>query len=212
MVAVSLPNKITGEADGRVRAEEAQWFDPLPLVSSDTYALDEAPGVIASVERIDAWMGVARPNDVFTYATRAFLPASSTGARRMRELNARGLVRLTQARCAPGVSLFHYRATRTMTATPLAKPDRALLSARVIDAEAALIDKVLPVLDRAARFGRPCPTDKQLAEKCGLEPVQIEPALHALVMANLIRIHAAPRPTVRRVTIVASGAQTGLVA
>ena len=212
MPAVFLSNEITGAADGRVRAEEARRFNPLPPVSSGSAVVDEAPGVVADVNRIDAWMKAARAGDQFTYATRPFLPASSPGARRMRALEARGLVRLTQARTAPGVSMFYYRATRTSAPTALEKPARVQLSAVVIDAEAALVDALLPVLERTARFGRPCPTDKQLAAKSGLAPAEIEAAMQALVLANLIRVHQAPRPTLRRVTIVATGAQTGLAA
>lgn len=212
-MAAAFPfHEITGSTDGCARAEEARRLSPLPPASSGFTVVDEAPGVIADVGRIDAWMATARPGDQFTYATRAFLPASSPGARRMRDLDARGLVRLTQARCAPGVSMFYYRATRTSAPTALEKPARVQLSAVVIDAEAALVDALLPVLERTARFGRPCPTDKQLAAKSGLAPAEIEAAMQALVLANLIRVHQAPRPTLRRVTIVATGAQTGLAA
>lgn len=207
-----LSNEITSDADGCVRAEEAWRSNPLPPASSGSILIDEVPGVIADVRRIDAWMGTARAGDTFTYATRPFLPASSPGAKRMRDLSGRGLVKLTQARCAPGVSLFYYRATRTSAPTPLERPVRPQLSATVIDAEAALVDALLPVLERAARFGRPCPTDKQLAQKSGLAVEQIAAAMQALVLANLIRVHQAPRPTLRRVTIVATGVQTGLAA
>ena len=212
MATMFLPNEITGDADGCGRAGEARRSDPLSPASPGFVVTDEMPGVIASVERVNAWMEVARAGDRFVYATRATLPLRSPGALRMRALADRELVMLVRPRSTENPALFHYTAVRTTVPTPLHRPRRDTLAARVVDAEAALVDALLPVLERAARFSRPCPTDKQLAQKSGLAPAQIEPALHALVMANLIRIHGAPRPTVRRVTIVASGAQTGLVA
>ncbi len=59
-------------------------------------AHDEAPGVVASPTRIDAWMEVAKHGDVFTYATRLCLPVNSAGAKRMRDLATLGLVVLTR--------------------------------------------------------------------------------------------------------------------
>lgn len=213
MAAVFLPdNGIAGAADGRARAEEARRSDPLPPASSGFVMTDEAPGVIASVARIDAWMEVAKAGDRFVYATRAMLPLGAQGAVHMRLLAQRGLVLLVRPRCVAEPTLFNYTAVRTSKPTAMERPVRAILAPRVIDAEAELVDALLPVLERAARFGRPCPTDRQLAQKSGLSADQIEPALHALVLANLIRVHQAPRPTLRRVVIVASGAQTGLAA
>ncbi|MBY9062321.1 hypothetical protein K7957_05175 [Sphingomonas yunnanensis] len=187
-------------------------FSPLPAASSGFVVTDEVPGIVASPERVAAWMELASAGDRFVYATRATLPLRSPGATAMRQLSDRGLVILVRPRCAADPTVFNYTAIRTKAPTSLEKPKRERLVARVIDAEAAVVDALLPVLERAASFGRPCPTDKQLASKAGLRPDEVEPALAALVAANLIRIHQAPRPTLRRVTIVASGAQTGLAA
>ena len=173
---------------------------------------DEAPGVVASVERIDAWMAVARSGDRFVYATRLCLPVVSAGAKRMRDLAARDLVLLTRPRSAIDPSIFCYTATRSSKPTALTLPVRPRLVAPIVEAESAVVDALLPILDRAARFGRPCPTDRQLAERARLPVETIQAGLLALSAAGMIRIHAAPRPTIRRVTIVATGAQTGIAA
>jgi hypothetical protein len=212
MTVFLSPDQITGAADGCVRAEEARRLTPRSPASSGIGITDEAPGVVASVERVNAWLEVARAGDRFVYATRAFLPVAAPGAARMRALSDRGLVMLVQPRSSDNPTLFCYTAVRTTVPSAAARPVRERLSARVIDAEAALIDALLPVLERAARFGRPCPTDHQLAQKSGLAIAKIPEALDALVLAGLIRVFAAPRPTLRRVVIVGSGHQTGLVA
>lgn len=206
------PHEITGAADGCVRAEEAQRSSPPPLASSGFVVTDEAPGVVASVERVNAWLEIAKTGDRFVYATRAWLPRAAAGALRMRALSDRGLVMLVRPRSSENPDLFHYTAVRTSVPTAASRPARAQLSAGIVDAEPALIDALLPVLERAARFGLPCPTDRQLSEKSGLPMDQIYPALRALIEAGMIRVFSAPRPTLRRVVIVSTGAQTGLAA
>ncbi len=213
MPAVFLPShEITGAADGCVRAEEAVRPCPPPSASSGFVMVDEVPGMVASPERVAAWMEVAKPGDRFVYTTRATLPPRSAGAKAMLRLAERGLVMLVRPRSKTNPDLFNYTAVRTSVPTALERPKRERLVARVIDAEAELVNALLPVLDRFARFGRPCPTDKQLAEKTRLPIDQIAPGLQALQLAGLIRIHQVPRPTLRRVVIVATGAQTGLAA
>lgn len=197
-------------ADGRAHAEGAG--DNSPRLPAPSGYADELPSVVASVARIDAWMEIAKPGDVFVYATRATLPIASAGAKRMYELAKRDLVCLTRPRSTLDPSVFNYRATRTSKSTALSKPMRAMLSAPLIDAEPALIDALLPVLTRLARFGRPCPTNNQLASRSGLAVDQIDAALAALVLAGLIRIQSLPRPTMRRIVIVATGEQTGVAA
>lgn len=211
MATMFLPNEITGGADGCVRAEEARRSDPLSPASSGFVVTDEVSGIVASVERIDAWMTMAIAGDRFVYATRSFLPAKSAGAARMRQLDERGLVKLTQQRRADLPDIFNYIATRTSVDSAMRRPVRHTIGARIIDAEPTLVDALLPVLDRAAKFKRPCPTDHQLAERSGLSVAEVAAGLEALTHAGLIRVFAAPRPTLRRVVIVATGQQTGEV-
>ena len=198
----------TRASDGSSCAGEVGRFPPVRSASPDHIA-GELPGVVASVERIDAWMSIAKPGDRFVYASRAVLPIASAGAARMRALQERGLVRLYRPRCQLDRTIFNYMAERTSMRTPLTRPVRPVLGARLIDAEAALIDALLPVIERAAQFKRPCPTNRQLAERSGLDAAQVDDALEALILGGLIRVHAAAPPTLRRIMIVATGAQTG---
>jgi len=200
----------TRDADGLACAEGAGNNPPRSPVPSDF--TDELPSVVASVERINAWIEVAKPGDRFTYASRATLPIASAGAKRMRELAARDLVCLTRPRSTIDQTIFNYQATRTSVPTALTKPVRPTLTPRLIDAEVALVDALLPVLARLASFGRPCPTNKQLAARSGVHVDRIDDALEALTLAGLIRVLPLPRPTMRRIVIVATGQQTGVAA
>ena len=175
---------------------------------------DEAPGVVASPTRIDAWMEVAQKGDVFLYATRSCLPVNSAGAKHMRDLAGRGLVILTQPRSTLDPTVFNYRAQRTSQATAMTRPARSLLvapSTALVDDEAMIVDALLPVLERFAAHGRPCPTDKQLAEKARLTEDEVKVGLAAMVVAHLIKVLGCAAPTYRRVVIVGSGAITGIV-
>lgn len=205
---------IAHAADGRVCAEEAGTKSPRAPVSSGLI-IDEATNVVATPAMIDAWMERAQPGDRFVYASRAYLPRGSAGGSRMRELADRGLVHLFQARSSVDPSIFNYRAVRTAKASVLTRPARSTLTipaASVSIDEAAAIDALLPVLERFASKGRPCPTDKQLAERCGLPADAIAPTLAAMVSALLIRIQGARAPTYRRILILSTGATTGLAA
>jgi hypothetical protein len=174
---------------------------------------DEAPGVVASPERIDAWIEVAKQGDVFTYATRLCLPVNSAGAKRMRQLEALSLVVLTRPRSTLDPTVFNYRAQRTGKVTPMTRPVRPVLvapSAKLVDDEAAIVDALLPVLERFAQHARPCPTDKQLADKARLTEGAVKAGLEAMVAAHLIKVLGCAAPTYRRVVIVSTGAITGL--
>ena len=201
------------DADGRVCAEEAGVF-PRASVSSGSM-FDEVSGLVAGVDRINAWMAVANPGDRFIYASRSGLPKASAGAARMRDLAGRKLVMLFQARSSLDPSRMNYIAVRTAVPDALAKPVRprlALSSVPIAEDEAASIDALLPVLERFAAKGRPCPTDKQLAERAGIATAMVQPTLDAMVAAHLIRIEGARGPTNRRVLILSTGAITGLAA
>ncbi len=177
------------------------------------FAVDEAPGVVATPAQIDAWIEVAKEGDRMLYATRACLPVGSRGAARMRDLGARGLVQLTQARSTLDRTVFNYMATRTGVPCALTKPDRPVLTvsaASVADGEAAMVDALLPVLTRFAQSGRPCPTDRQLAARVGLSEDAVKTGLAVMTAAHLIRVQRVAAPTLRRVLIVATGQITGL--
>ena len=79
------------------------------------------------------------------------------------------------------------------------------------NADVDAMNAVLPLLQRAARFARPCPTDAHMAERVGLTGAEVASAILSLADANVIRVRAMPAPTLRMVTIVATGHRTGLV-
>ena len=172
-------------------------------------AIDPKDGV-AKPERIDAWVERAGAGDRLIYASRPFLPVASPGAARLRALSTSGLIYLTSPRSTLDPTIFDYTAERSSKPLAWAKPSQPVLELRVVDAEAAIVDALLPVLERFAQAGRPCPTDLQLAERSGLDREIIPEALAALRAARLIHIQAAPAPTLRRVLILSSGAITGL--
>lgn len=207
-------NEIAHDADGRVCAEGAGASPPALAPSGSPF--DEVSGLVAGVDRINAWLAVANPGDRFIYASRtSLLPGASAGAARMRDLAARKLVMLVQARSTLDATRTNYIAVRTAMSTALAKPARprlAVSTAPIAENEAASIDALLPVLERFASKGRPCPTDKQLAERAGIVTSMVQPTLEAMVAAHLIRIEGARGPTNRRVLILSTGAITGLAA
>ena len=186
-----------------------------PACDEDT----ERIRVTAGVDDVNRWLAAAQHRDRFHYATRPYLPAGAPGPARLRALQAQGLVILFQQRSQLFHGEFCYFAQRTARAiddaAPAARVDRAYatLSPRQQDAgdyEAG--DRLLPHLERAAAFGRPCPTDKQLAQKAKIPVDFVAAGMLALRAAKVIAVHAAPAPTLRRVTILATGAQTGLSA
>nr|WP_314471099.1 hypothetical protein [uncultured Sphingomonas sp.] len=205
---------IAHDADGRVCAEEAGLNSPRAPASSGLI-IDEFPGIVASVERIDAWMAVAKAGDRFVYASRMVLPRVCAGAARMRELAERKLVLLVRPRSTLDPTIFNYTAIRTAVPSALTRPVRDKLSvpsAPLAHDEAAAVNALLPVLERFASKGRPCPTDRQLAERAGLSPDAIAPTLAAMVAGHLIHVQGVRAPTYRRILILSTGAITGLAA
>jgi hypothetical protein len=194
---------------------------------SDERIIDEAPGVVASPARLEAWARTARAGDRFVYATRCSLPPGSAGAACARMLAARELVNLARYRVCPeefgdtGVfSYFAERTSRPWSDAPaaVARPPRSVLSApRLVgEVDEALewtaVDRVLPILSRAAQFRRPCPTNHRLAELAELDVATVEASIGALKSLHIISIAHVSPPTYRLVTIVATAARTGLAA
>lgn len=169
--------------------------------------------MVASPERIRAWLSMAATGDQFLYATWARAPGNHPGAVLMRTLAGKGIVHLKQKRV--GTSLVH-RYTAERSSKPIETPaPRAVLSARlalIAEGETDLVNTLMQQLMRAARFRLPCPTDAQMARRAGVVPEVVPVAMAAMVEAGMIRVHAAPAPTLRRVTIVDSGDVTGMAA
>ena len=176
---------------------------------------DEKLGVIAPVDRVNAWLEVAAPGDRLNYAVRPWLPAGHPTAALLRNLQAQGLVNLFQKRSDLFAGEFAYFAERTTRGVSQAVREeaRAVLAARRDDSgDHALADRLLPLLTRAAQFGRPCPTDKYLASRLQVHPDSMPAAFTALRARRDIVVHPAPAPTLRRVVILSTGARTGIVA
>lgn len=194
------------------RAGETGSRSPKPQPVSPG-AIDQAKGLIASPDQIEAWFALAQSGDRFVYATRSYLPAGSTGAQRMRTLSDQGLVHLIQKRSDLFIGEWCYLAERSSKSEATVRPPaRPKSDVRSTSDDVTAINALLPVLKRAARFGRPCPTDLQLAEKAGIDRAQVQPALDAMRTMNIIRVSPAKAPTLRFITIVESGHKTGLVA
>jgi hypothetical protein len=174
--------------------------------------VDEAPNMVASPERIRAWVEHARSGDEFVYASRAGLfSARSAGMAEMRGFAERGLVELTQ-RPITGSNRRNYVARRTGKTFAEQRPPQAEATVRqFIEDEARAIDALLPILERAARFNRPCPTDTDLAKRTGIDRDEVKAVLETMADQGRIRVQAAPAPTLRFITIVATGHRTGMV-
>jgi hypothetical protein len=201
------------DADGRVCADEAGVFPRAPASSGSIF--DEMTGLVAGVDRINAWLAVAKPGDRFIYATRQTLPIASAGRLRMLDLQKQGLVSLVRPRSPLDPTVFNYTATRTTTPSAVTRLERPRLAAKVepiADGEAAVIDALLPVLERFARYGRPCPTDRQLAAKAELTEGDVKAGLEAMASAHLIRVQGCAAPTYRRIIILSNGLITGIAA
>jgi len=172
--------------------------------------LDEARNVALPAERVAAWVEAARPGDELIYGSRWFgvLPAKSATAAKVRALHAEGLVLPFQRVIKAGVER-NYLVRRT--ARPWITPAALSPFGEPAHVAPAAIDALFALLERAARFARPCPTDRQLAERVGIDRAEVKPALEAMVEAGLIDVAAAAAPTLRRIKIVATGQTTGWV-
>jgi hypothetical protein len=174
---------------------------PLPSVAQPT--VDEAPGVVASIERIDAWLSIATPGSEFLYATRATLPPGCKPAAYLRTLAAAGEIDLFQ-RCCAGGGLKNYVARRK---APEQKPEAPASSTRAERPERA--DDVLAMLRTVARRGLPCPTDAAIARHLNLRrPSEAAALLSDLADVGEILLERVSRPYQRVVTIVATGKRT----
>lgn len=174
---------------------------------------DEVAHVVASPERIRAWLSIAAPGDQLLYATRASSLGNAPGAVLMRTLASKCLVHLKQRRV--GRSLVHnYIAERSSKAlaVPAARPKLSAKLDMIGDDEVGLVNALMEQLNRAARFRLPCPTDAQMARKAGMPVEFVPPLMQVMVSSGLIRVHSAPAPTLRTVTIVNSNETTGVAA
>ncbi|WP_231420892.1 hypothetical protein [Sphingomonas sp. Leaf205] len=209
-MTATVPKFTRGASPAVARAGETS---PLSPDSVSPGSIAEAKGIIASIDQIETWLAVAKAGDRFLYATRPFLPAGSQGALRMRTLSEQGLVHLVQKRSDLLSSDWCYYAERStkpvLDARQLREPRHDV---RTVPDDVSAINVLLPILKKAARFGRPCPTDVQLAERARLPRDAVQPAIDAMRTMNIIRVLPAKAPTLRFVEIVETGHKTGLIA
>lgn len=210
-MTTSVSKFTSGRSPAVARAGEAS---PLSPDSASPGSFAEAKGVIASIDQIETWLAIAKAGDRFLYATRsAFRLGSSQSALRLRTLAEQGLVHLLQKRSdlLPG-EWCYYAERSTKSARdirPLREPRHDV---RSMSDDVSAINVLLPILKKAARFGRPCPTDVQLAERAQLPREVIQPTIDAMRTMNIIRVLPAKAPTLRFVEIVETGHKTGLIA
>jgi hypothetical protein len=173
-----------------------------------TPPVDEASGVVADAARIRAWAEHARSGDEFVYASRCRLPVVCSGAAEARRLADRELVHLVQRRIA-GTDHRNYCMQRSSKAWP----GGASATATEASGEAVpapTLDAVYEAVERAARFKRPCPTDVQIADRVGCTRETVAAALGELADTGAIYVAHVRAPTLRRVTIAATGLRTGM--
>jgi len=193
------------------------------MTARETEVLDlvGAAGGIASAEQVLSWAMNAVPGDICIYGRATMLPPGHAGARRVRELAAEGLASmLAQVRQPDG--RFAYRALRLRGVAPdlgeqtltLRRQGGSSLSAegeRGDDEAASEMRLVMVVLRGAARAGRPCPSNAEIARRCGLKDAdRARYRIRQLRDAALIRVETVAAEPRRVVTIVNSGKRTGV--
>lgn len=205
-------NMVSEIVRGHSPAAREGAMEKAPQFVAPTFS-DEVTHVIASPERIRAWLSIAVAGDQLLYATRASSLGNAPGAVLMRTLASKGLVHLKQRRL--GRSLVHnYIAERSskLREMPVVRPKLSAKLGMIGDDEVGLVNALMEQLNRAARFCLPCPTNAQMARKAGMPVESIPPLMEAMVSAGLIRVHSAPAPTLRIVTIVNTNEMTGVAA
>lgn len=180
-------------------------FDRRRVGMMEVAAGTGANGACMLVGDAIAWAEAARAGDELAYAI-GKLPAWSQTPRRMRELDERGLVFCFQ----DGTKTpRHYVARR------LDKPWTEGFAPRRIarDVAPAGDDKarLLRVLKNAAKAGRPCPYNRDLAIEADLEGSdRASYLLKLLVKAGAIVNEASEWMPGRQITIVANGHKTAV--
>lgn len=167
--------------------------------------IDEAPGVVASVERIEAWLQVSTPGDEFVYATRLALPVASRGAAHLRALQDAGEVELFQRRTAEGT--FNYVARRRAVPAVAGLPQRPRpVPAAMLSEEAS---RLLAMLRGVTRNGLPCPGNPLIARELGLaRPSYVSELFGELAETGHVAVEQIRRAPHRVVTLLATGQQT----
>jgi hypothetical protein len=170
------------------------------MAEADRFALPPLRfAACASAEDLDAWLARAPAGALFVYARGGVLDPECAVARRAKALREAGAVRLN-FRKVDGEG--EYLATRL---APVAPPPQR----RDPPGENSIDGRVLRALDRAARRGQPCPTNRELAIGLGLaDAASAGHIVRKLAAAGHISIERRGTWLRRVVTLCRSGART----
>lgn len=177
---------------------------PEPLIS-------DAHCFVADAARLQAWAETAEAGDRCVYARLERLPKDCPIRDLARRLADEGsIVLLPQVRRERG--LYDYLAKRTALSLV---PKAAAAGSTALRDEGALPPETRRVLDhlsREADLGAPCSSNRRLANACGLrDGDQASYQVKKLRRLGFIIVTEVPAGPGRVVTIVETGAQTGLV-
>lgn len=168
----------------------------------------EAGAFVAAPDRLAAWAQAAAEGERCIYARAVTLRRHAETAELARGLGAAGIVTLWALRHAPSGPLFDYHAKRTLLPVEAAAPPPA-----DEDALAPNERLLLDMMARQADRGAPASSNREYARAIGLKTGdQVKTLINRLRhVRGLIVVAAAPVPPGRTITIVETGAKTGLV-
>jgi hypothetical protein len=163
-----------------------------------------APAITA--DAVNGWAAEAKPGETFIYHSGAFLVQSLASVAAARALVARGEALFIQRRTGPGQFDYMIQKRRNAEGRPIScasVEERA--PGTTVDEE---VEQLMAVLRRLASFGKPCPTNRQLAELAMLKDAEsARYRLTQLSIAGRIKVEMPPQG-VRVITIVSSGRST----
>lgn len=168
----------------------------------------------ASAEAMMQWALVARERErcVFLRASTVRSPVAAAAVKAAEGLVASGLAMMAGARRhEAGSDLFDHLLRRT--AQPVCCDLRAPEAARPVDEDRLKPNErlLLELLSRTADAGAPCPDNRTLARNIGLRTAgQVKSVIVSLRKRGAILLAGVPERPGRVVTIVETGARTGL--
>lgn len=161
---------------------------------------------IATGDDVRRWLADAMPGDIALYARASNLIGSPIGPV-IRDLCDQCLIEMLPQQRSGQHFLYRVRRTRSP------RPSRPLPAVGAVqqDAEAELM-LVKAVLRSAARAGAPCPSNAEIARRCGLSDAdRARYRMRQLRETGVIRVEAIAAEPRRVVTIVSNGKRTGVV-
>jgi hypothetical protein len=165
----------------------------------------DAAVFVAAPDLLNAWLTYAERGDRAVYARTRRIDRGDATAELARALAGKGLITLQQQR--HGASLYDYIARRTHLSVIAAAPPAPREESLAPD-----LRLVLDHLSRLADQGAPCSSNRGIARACGLRDAEAARyRLRQLRGAGAIIVAPVPVEPGRVVTIVETGARTGLI-